>query len=57
MRRKGFEPSHPKAHAPEACVSAVPPPPRIFYYTLFLDKWKAVRKKAEKIWYNESKYA
>ena len=29
MRKKGFEPSRPYwAHAPEACVSAVPPPPQ-----------------------------
>lgn len=29
MRKKGFEPSRPYwAHAPEACVSAVPPLPQ-----------------------------
>ena len=36
MRRKGVEPSRlKKAHAPEACVSAIPPPPQMICLLYF----------------------
>ena len=58
VRRGGFEPPCLAAHAPQTCVSAIPPPPHFYFnyfarpaYTYLLQLMAGSRHRVLKVWF------